>query len=157
MPLGRPTKYDPSFCEEIILYFSVKPYFKKAKAVHDEYGEEIESNEQGKVEVSDFPNFAGFAAQIGVHRETLLNWCDQHPDFFDAYKRAKELQENWLVVNGMAGNINTAFGIFIAKNVTDMRDNKELTIQGGDPKKPITVQKIELKDRIEQLESGDGE
>lgn len=103
---GRPTLYKERYCKDIIDYFSVKPYEK----VGDDYC------------AADFPSFAGFASKIGVHRETLLNWCEEYQEFFDAYKRAKELQENFLIVNGNRGLINTAFGIFTAKNVLKWSD-----------------------------------
>lgn len=36
-------------------------------------------------------SFESFGAKVGVHRDTLYNWCDLYPEFSDARKRAKEL------------------------------------------------------------------
>lgn len=112
-PEGRPTDYNPKYCQMLLDYFNVKPYSK---------------NSLGKLEASDFKSLAGFAISIGVHRETLLNWSKQYPEFFDAYKRAKDFQENFLVVNGMKGLINPAFSIFTAKNVLNWRDKRDVEI-----------------------------
>lgn len=130
LQVGAPTKYDDKYCDLIIEYFSVKPYEKKGD----------------KVEASDIPTFAGFAAKMGIHRETLLNWTKEHEKFFDAFKKAKDLQENWIVVNGNKGLINPAFAIFTAKNVLNWRDKKEIDVTG-------TVEKLsdeELQKKIEE-------
>lgn len=117
--VGRPSLYEEKYCKEIIEYFSVAPYVEKIVKKITKSGDVVEI----PMDVpSDFPSFAGFACRIGVHRETLLNWCEVVPEFFDAYKRAKDFQENWLVVNGNKGLINPAFGIFTAKNVLKWTD-----------------------------------
>lgn len=119
-PGGRPTNYDPKYCEQIIEYFSVPPYVEREKTIVSQ-GEKFEVP---VIEANDMPTFAGFACSIGVHRETLINWCKVHPEFFDAYKKAKEFQEHFIIVNGNKGLINTAFGIFTAKNVLGWKDRQ---------------------------------
>lgn len=122
MPGGRPTSYDPKYCEEIIEYFSRPPYREvERESVDKKTGKVTKSIVR---EATDFPSFAGFAAQIGVNRDTLREWCDAQREFSAAYKRCKELQENFVIVNGNAGLINTAFGIFTAKNVLMWRDRQ---------------------------------
>jgi hypothetical protein len=117
---GRPSDYKPEYAQELIDYFSIPPYVETTKTVVSN-GQQFEVPEP---QANDTPTFAGFASQIGSHRESLLNWTKEHPEFFDAYKRAKELQENFIVVNGTKGLINTAFGIFVAKNVCGYRDRQ---------------------------------
>jgi hypothetical protein len=65
MPAGRPSKYDPSFCERVI-----------------ELGSEGNSPEE-------------ISADIGVDRATMRNWCEAHPGFLTALTRAKELEHAW--------------------------------------------------------------
>ncbi len=136
MPAGRPTAYDPKYCDEILEYFSIKPYEKT----------------DGKTEVADLPTFAGFAKTIGVHRDTLNEWTNEHPQFSDAYKKAKEIQEDFLVINGLRSNINTAFGIFVLKNCHNWKEkqpgeeDRKITHDGG-----VTVTKLDLDDRLKQL------
>ena len=132
---GQPSGYDIKYIQMLIDYFNVKPY---------------KENNMGKLEASDFPTLAGFAVKIGFHRETLLNWSKEHPEFFDAYKRAKDYQENFLVVNGMKGLINPAFGIFTAKNVLNWRDKKEVEVSES----PLSnVSEFDLDERIAKLKA----
>ena len=147
--MARPTLYDPKYCDEILEYFSVSPYEERTKQVITKKGNiaEIEVTE-----ANDFPSFAGFAAKIGVHRQTLHDWKAQHPEFSYAYKKAKEFQENFLVVNGNKGLINPAFAIFTAKNVLGWRDkqpgeeDKTLTLKGE-----VKLDKVDLDERVKQL------
>jgi len=118
---GQPTKYQPKFCQMLIEYFDVDPA-KKVKEV---------------------PTLAGFAIRIGVHRDTLHEWSKIHPDFEYVYKRAKDYQERFLVNRGLAGEIDTVFGIFTAKNVLGWRDR-----QPGEEDK-INIQ-VSLADRMEK-------
>lgn len=111
-PFGRPTDYRPEYCQMLIDYFNRKPY---------------ETNSEGNLEALDFPSLAGFACTLEVSRDTLANWAKANKDFFCAYKRAKDYQENFLIVNSMKGLTNPAFSIFTAKNVLGWRDKVELS------------------------------
>jgi hypothetical protein len=75
---------------------------------------------------SDTPSMAGFACELGVHRGTLWDWTERYPEFADAVKKAKDLQERFLIINGNKGIINTAFSIFMAKNVLKWSDQQEI-------------------------------
>jgi hypothetical protein len=124
-PVGRPTDYKPEYCEQLIEYFSEVPYKEIIKKIVTKDGEVVEVP---AIEATDFKTLAGFAISIGVHSETLLNWSKEHPEFFDAYKRAKDFQQQFLAVNGNKGLINPAFSIFTAKNVLNWRDKKEIEV-----------------------------
>ena len=73
---GRPTKYDPSFCETVI--------------------------ECGR----DGMSIAEMAAEIGVTRQTLFNWCAERPEFLDAFTRAKDLSLAWWEAQSRVGLYN---------------------------------------------------
>lgn len=108
---GRPSQYRPEYAAQLIEYFGEPPYKEDA---------------DGKIKPTDFKSLAGFAVRIGVHRDTLHEWSKVHADFSDAYARAKDFQENFLVVNGNRGLINSNFGIFTAQNVLGWRSKKEV-------------------------------
>lgn len=57
MPAGRPSKYDPSYCEKVI----------------EVMGEGL--------------SLTAFAGCIGVDRSTITEWCSAHPEFSAACKR----------------------------------------------------------------------
>lgn len=56
---GRPSKYDPKFCETIVEKMALGYSMTAA------------------------------ASQMDVHKDTLTNWAKEHPEFFNALKRAK--------------------------------------------------------------------
>lgn len=66
MPGGRPSGYDPAYCERVI--------------------------ELGRAGYS----IVEMAAEIGVHRETLEeNWPAAHEEFSEAFTRARLLSQAW--------------------------------------------------------------
>lgn len=130
---GRPSVYDPIFCDELIELFS-------QPATREVTLRDAKGNERVEILPGVFPTLARFAAMIGVTRETLHDWATaktpdgelKHPDFSYAYKKAKEFQEANLVEGTMAGAYNSTFAIFTAKNVLGWRDKTEQEITGKD-------------------------
>lgn len=130
---GRPTKYKRQYCQDIIDYFDIEPYHEvERKTIDVKSGREYINHERLP---NDLPFLSGFAHSIGVAHDTLVEWTNVHPEFSVAYKRAKQLQEQILAVNGLQGLYNASFAIFTAKNVAGWRDNKEVehTGKGGGP------------------------
>ena len=123
---GQPTKYKPEYCQQLIDYFSIEPL----EVIREQ---EITGTEGGKY-VSRrlpqrFPWFEGFARKIGVHRNTLKNWCDEYPEFAEAYDTAKDLQREFLVDIGLSGATSASFAIFTMKNVCGWRDERDLKLK----------------------------
>jgi hypothetical protein len=109
--MGRPTKYDPKYCEEIIEYFD-KKLFKEAS-----FGKNPELN--------DFPTIEYYAAKIrGVTRQTLINWTKEHPDFLEAFNRAKDLQQALLLQGGISRAYDSGFSRFIMNSISDTYKEK---------------------------------
>ncbi len=153
MPPWRPTKWKREFNQAIIDYFTIED-----DKVYREH-----QDDKGKVQILPhlFPCFEGFAQKIGVACSTIVDWANEneannkkYPGFHAAYTRAKELQKQQLVRGTMAGAYNNQFAIFLAKNITDMRDVQ--TVEGGDPSKPIILKndfssKEEAKKYLEDI------
>jgi DNA-binding XRE family transcriptional regulator len=102
---GRPTDYDPAFCEMVVDSMSAG-YSKTATA-----------------------------GKLGVTKQTLLNWCEKHPEFFDAVKlgevlRTAKLEEDLL---GATEGPKVTSRIFALKNAApdEWRDKREVEHQGG--------------------------
>lgn len=74
-PPGRPTKYDPSYCDLVI--------------------------EDAKVGYS----LSAFAGGIQVSRDTITGWREQHPDFDEACKTAKLVRARFLETGIMKEDI----------------------------------------------------
>jgi hypothetical protein len=118
-PGGRPTKYRPEYCDKIIAYFSQPRTRTITKRITTKNGTTIEQDQEV---ANPLPLFEGFASSIGVWVGTFQEWCKAHEEFARAYARAKQLQKEFLILNGTMGLYQPQFTIFVAKNITDMKD-----------------------------------
>ena len=88
--VGRPSKYDPAYCDDAIAVL-----------------------EQGK-------SILSLAAHIGVNRSTIYEWMEQYPEFSDTVKRGQDAAAAWwerrLVEFAESGNGNATAIIFGLKN-----------------------------------------
>ena len=101
MPAGRPTAYDPKYCDEIV------------KVMSEGY------------------SVTGFAGIIGVSRQTVYNWADEYPEFFDALKTAQAAAGVWWedqlrnIVAGGEGNATAAIFGLKNRSADEWRDKRE--------------------------------
>lgn len=102
---GRPTKFKPEYCEQL-----------------------VEHMKQG------FP-FGTFAAIIHVNEDTLYEWCHKHEIFSEAKKKGKKYQELWWIsmgrqaVMGQVENFNSTTFVWMTKNLIGWRDKHEIVEQ----------------------------
>lgn len=125
---GRPTKYRREYCERIIRYFDVPPQQTVYKRTY--YVDGTIKSEEPIVLGEQLPTFQGFAHEIGVDTDTLLNWASGHKEFFGAYTRAKALQEKIWLINAMGGQYNAQFAQFFGKNCLGYKDRQETELSG---------------------------
>jgi len=103
-PVGRPTKYDPSFCDMLIEHMG-KGF-----------------------------SFESFAATINTHRATIFRWKEKHPDFATAHKIGIDkmlLFFEKLGLAGMTGKIpgfNPTTYVWTTKNKLRWTDRVEADI-----------------------------
>jgi len=125
MPAGRPTKYKKRFCKEIVEYFS----------------QNITKEEQigGRTQLitQELPTLVGFAKLKGIGISTIFDWINvRHASFQSEFSaivknRCKPLQKNFLVNAGLLGLYNPQAFKFVAVNITDMVDRKDVGIEVG--------------------------
>lgn len=117
VPFGRPSEYDPAYCDLVL--------------------------ELGK----DGKSRAQIAAALDCSRQTLANWEEKHPDFMDAMTRARDLSLAWWEGAGQKGiwlggsgfNAN-AFSLQIRNRFPDdYRDRKDVGINGGANGVPVAI------------------
>lgn len=137
---GRPTKYDPKFCKEIVEHFINDPYTKQI--ISTDTNTENTTNEEGedqekikekieyKLIANKLPTLEGFAREIGVSKTTILEWAKVHEEFAFALQEAKALYKNFLIQNGLLGLYASNFAKFVAINTTDMKDVKHIEAKG---------------------------
>lgn len=115
MPAGRPSSYDPAYCEKVV-----------------ELGKDGKSPTQ-------------IAVSLGVPRTTMLSWADQHLEFSTALTRAKECEQAWWEDQGQKGLTADKFNSAVwAKSVSarfrdDYTDRRELA---GVPDRPIETKEV---------------
>lgn len=140
---GRPTKYDPKYCREIIAYFKSAPktklWVKSEKIITKSNGTTETFKEYG-ILPGDLPTIEKFAMSIKVDDDTLERWADKFKGFCGAYNKAKKLEKQFLVDNGLGGLYPPASFIFVAKNVTELKDMKAVDhTTGGEKIKGIIL------------------
>ncbi len=120
MPAGRPSLYDPRYCDAVI-----------------EYGS------QGK-------SVAWMAATIGVDRTTIeIAWPEAHPEFSIALTRARLLSQLWWEDAGQNNLTTPGFSASVwsrsmaARFPADWREVKGNEISGPGGKPVETLQRLE--------------
>ena len=104
-------------------FFNISHTFDKEIISYDKDGnEKISYVEKANI----LPTFEKFAVNIGVCRDTLDAWTKEYKEFSDTYKKCKNLQKDMLNDLAMRGFYNPTYTIFVAKNITDMRDKQEI-------------------------------
>lgn len=124
---GQPTKYKSEYCEEIIEFFSLDPWEQKIVESISKQGEKVSIVTNVPCQL---PTMAKFAVDRDVCRETVCEWQRVHPEFSDAVKKAKALQENILIQNGLFANYDKTMSIFCLKNLAHWKDKQEVEHSG---------------------------
>lgn len=115
--VGRPSKYDPAFCDDIVAF------------------------------CQDGSSISSYAASLGVSRSTITEWASVDPEFSLAVKAAKTAVAAWYdkaarntAVNGGG---NATLCIFGLKNFDeeDFRDKQDIEHSGN-----LTVQIVRFGD-----------
>lgn len=102
-PVGRPSKYKPTYCGEVINH------------------------------MADGASLTSFAAEIGVSRASLNVWMEEYPEFLDAVGKAKAKCAAWWEKRGReiavagGGPGASTLAIFGMKNMgsDDWREKQE--------------------------------
>ena len=109
MARGRPSKYKPEYCEQL-----------------------IEHCKQGL-------SFEAFAGSIPVHKDTIYEWAKKYPEFDEAKRTGAALSLLFWEKLGVAGAVGKVPGfnpttwIFNMKNRFGWRDRQELEVSEIEP------------------------
>lgn len=112
MPAGRPSKYDPSMCKDIVA---------------------LMKEGASKTEV---------CAHLDIHYDTLLEWSNPEGEYYkeefsDAIKKGERLSEAWWQMKGRTNLENKDFSATLwymnMKNRFGWRDKQEITGKDGGP------------------------
>lgn len=96
---GRPGKYDPAFIAKADEYLELH---------QDGFDVELYNQTKGQLGLKvQLPTIEGFAAFIGVHKDTLYEWASIHDIFSDALTKIKAEQHKRLIDKGLSGTYNS--------------------------------------------------
>jgi len=122
---GRPSKYKPEFCEQMIKFFDRNPVETiEAGKLYDKEGNVTKT--LTKEVACQCPTFEKYCADIGISKQTFHNWVKEHEMFLDAYLKSKNFQANIMMVNGMSGMFNPGFTGLSMKNMHNWSDKQEI-------------------------------
>lgn len=121
MAAGRPSKYDPKYCEE------VGKLFREGCSI-----EEI-------------------AYEIDVHVDTIAEWQKVHPEFSAAMKKGRKFAEGRWMKDGRVNihnkEFNTALWYINMKNRYGWTDKKEIK---QEVKSEVSVEVSEANERVKK-------
>lgn len=140
---GRKSKYVKKFCDDIIDFFCEPPY-EDIELPHFKNGEVswIDKKRMPR----QLPTIESFARHKEIHISTIYDWIDDESprfkkEFSEAFMRAKKMQKEYIIQNGLQGLYNPIFAKFVAINITDMQD-KKVTENTGPDGGPIQVANV---------------
>lgn len=130
---GRPSKFDPRFCDELIRHMQLGY------------------------------SFEAFAGRIGTCKQTIYNWLKEHVEFLDAKKIGEEAcRFYWEGVglrgtNGLIENFNAGVWIFNMKNRFRWQDRHEVGLSLPPSPEMLLMEQIlkltpeQRRERYEQI------
>ncbi len=111
MVTGRPTKYNPEFCNELDNYLKTT----------------------GKEQMS-LPTIQGFSLWLDVNDDTLNEWSKIYPDFSATLSKLKRLQAQQLIDDGIYGGkeVNSTIVKLLLQNNHGMKERTDTTTNDKD-------------------------
>lgn len=134
-PGGRPTTYDPAYCDEADVYLA------ECQDTYDEFhktrGDKTDTYE--RIPVVKLPTYEGFCQHINTPYETIMDWREVHPEFKAALNRIKLAQKKRLIEGGVAGTYNPTIAKLILSANHGMNETSESTLHIRIPKPILDV------------------
>lgn len=99
---GRPTKYNTRLLERVTNYT-------------------VKCLNQGI-----FPTIEELAAVLGIGTRTIYDWELEHAEFSQTIDTLRDTQKHLLITNGLNGNYNTRFSMFLLRSIHGLTEKEPL-------------------------------
>lgn len=112
--------------DDLVCWFAEKPKFRIAnEIIFLKGGDTLEK----QVEVANAPPMlTEFCRLNGISYSKLKKAAKVIPELAEAFEECDGIVKEFFIYHGLLGNYSSQFGIFAAKNLTDMKD-KQITEQ----------------------------
>jgi hypothetical protein len=120
---GAPVKYHDGVPDQLLDFFD-KPLFQEIN---------------GKTMPNFLPTIEKFCFDIDIAVSTFYEWIKKYEDLSKAFEKAKQIQKNQLMQLSLLGFYKEGFAKFVAINITDMRDSKEVSHDVSSEVKKLVV------------------
>ena len=151
---GRPTSYEPRFCQMLIDHFDQEPT-EDEDIKHFKGGELNWIDKRQKAR--KIPSLTKFCKIIDRSWQTIHDWLKPESSvfeqlFLDAYTYARAIRQDFLIDGALTAHYPPNTFKFIAVNLTDMRDKQEVehTAQFKDI---AALMQAASKERTKQIDS----
>ena len=129
-PGGRPSKYDPAYCERVIM---------------------LGKSGWSRAEMAD---------DLDVDRQTLNNWADAHEEFLAALSRADTAAQAWWEREGRDGMKADKFNAAVWKKTVEARFRDDYTertesVTKHDLSDPLSTLLTAIADRGKRIHDAD--
>jgi len=122
MSAGRPTTYSQEMLQK------AKEYLLQCEDQEIEKGTSEKPVYSLKVKL---PTKGGLARFLGVNRDTLYQWSQEHEEFSDIMEQVSAEQEDKLINNGLSGDYNpTIAKVLLTKHGYSDKLETDITTKG---------------------------
>lgn len=126
--IGRPTKYDPIYCEKVDEYLYIRvdeetDWTKSSFSGKESSGDSWEHRVKVKL-----PTLDGFAKFIDVDRSTLYEWKEKYADFSHSLDKILIEQKERLIDMGLSGDYSPTIAKLILSSNHGMKEKTETDI-----------------------------
>lgn len=102
MAIGRPKEYKEEYVKMTSEY--LEQCQDEEEEFHATRGEKTDSYQ--RVVRVRIPTIEGLAVVLGIHKDTIYEWCKTYEDFSDVIEILRQTQADRLLNNGLSGNYN---------------------------------------------------
>tara|TARA_R110000868_G_scaffold407688_1_gene689373 strand:- start:560 stop:994 length:435 start_codon:yes stop_codon:yes gene_type:complete len=100
---GRPIEYNEGLIEKTKQYLDLCE--DEIMEYHKTRGDN--SNSFERIINVKLPSIEGLALYLGIHKDTIYDWCKKYPNFSDVIDQLRAKQAQTLINKGLSGDYNS--------------------------------------------------